>query len=180
MVDSSSSVNANWDELLRFVDAFIESLPLGKTALRLGMVQFATKALKVGEFTSSKSVARRNTLFINKGALGLASRIDRGIDAALDMFKDTERHRARVLLGITDGLPSDGIAPGGLADSTFARAAQEGVHVHMVVVDQHNVLQANPMPPAWYTTLRTVGNFSELEGHVPSISNGVKEIQIPC
>merc|ERR1719453_1825182 len=99
--------------------------------MNIGAVQFATKAGKLFDLTGDKSLASKSISSIDKSSMGVETRVDLAVEEVLKIVAGS-RKAVDIMLVITDGLPTGGQAPGGLADKAFMKAKAAGVRVVFV------------------------------------------------
>lgn len=105
--------------------------------MHLAQVQFASTAKPAGGgvLTSKKTDAHAAQKSMVHGAVGNETQMDLAVQEAKDVWKKSGRKRAaKVLLVMSDGLPSGGTASGSKADLAFRAAIEAGAKVLFVLI----------------------------------------------
>jgi len=177
-LDSSASITSGqWAQFQEFIGKLVSDFPIAEDGMHLGAVQFASVAHKYLELTGNKTTAlasKSNMKVRGTGAdaMGVRTRMDLAVKEVLKMDTSSGRAVVDMMLVITDGLPTGGAAPGGVADVAFKKAKAAGVKVAFVLIGE--LFKFLPVPSEWATggTIQ-INDFSGLEHIRSQVANKV-------
>ena len=132
-LDRSASISVpEWAEYMRYVDSLIEALPIGKGRMRVGIVEFAKTARLVQRLSDDAGsvLEGRRAITHERGVDMREVSVDMSEPAKLARQLLTDKRGPRMLLMITDGLPTNRE----MAAVQFEAAKDDGIEVVMVLV----------------------------------------------
>jgi hypothetical protein len=181
-VDSSGSIsNGQWDQFMNFIDKLTNDFPIAHNGMHLGAVQFATTSYKYGDLTGDKQAAKDARKKMKprgdgKDAIGMHTNMHLAVDEILSM--DGRQNVVDVIVVLTDGMPTGGVAPGSSADLAFQRAREMGVKVLFVLIG--HIFQWVKPPMRWMSAPPLqINNFAGLDGIRSQVVDMVcKEVQV--
>lgn len=125
---------------MSWTQSFLDGLPMGRRngerQMRVGGVVFATKARRLngGTLTSVAADAKAAFRTLRYRSVGDDTRLDRGVDEAQKILRAQGREGvSKVVLVMTDGVPTGGTSFGSPADVTLRRVRENGIKVNVVM-----------------------------------------------
>jgi Mg-chelatase subunit ChlD len=156
-----------WKETLQWSEKLLQSLPISNGAMHFGTIQYGTvtKAQRNGALDGDSDAAMKalRQMLPRRETLGKKSQLDKGVRAAEKMFSDGRGGVGRVLIIVTDTIPSGGSNRGSPADVALRGAQLRGIKIVFVLVTNSNaVLRSAGLPQAWATRWIKTRRFSKL------------------
>ena len=175
-------MDSQWTQMLNFIDLITGTFPISKEGMHLGGVQFATRAYKYSDMAADKATAQaaRFNMAIRggrpdlgdktqiggapitlvPGAMGVKTNTHLGVEEAMKI--PGRNGVIKILLCITDGIPTGGTNKGGLTDKALVEAQAQGYKVLFLLVG--TIFQWVPLPVHWMSApvvqINSFGNLN--------------------